>query len=58
MLLWATSKPTATHALVGLLAARALPAKINKVLISGAHPGMPINVTELRSGEDLEHQTH
>ena len=55
MLLWATSQPTAT--LVGLLAARALPAKINKVLISGAHPGMPINVTELRSGEDLEHQS-
>ena len=31
MLLQATSQPTATHALVGLLAARALPAKINKV---------------------------
>ena len=57
MLLWATSQPTATHALVGLLVARALPAKINKVLISGAHPGTPINVTELRFGEDLEHQS-
>ena len=34
MLLQATSQPTATHTLVGLLAARALPAKINKVLIS------------------------
>ena len=57
MLLWATSQPTATHALVELLATRALPAKIDKVLISGAHPGTPINVTALRSGEDLEHQS-
>ena len=57
MLLWATSQPTATHALVGLLAARALPAKINKVLISGANPGTPINVMALQSGEDLEHQS-
>ena len=38
------SQSTATHALVGLLAARALPTKINEVLISVAHPGMPINV--------------
>ena len=34
MLLWATSQPTATHALVELLAARALPSKINKISIS------------------------
>ena len=46
MFLQASSQPTATHALVGLLAARALPTKINEVLISKAHPGMPINVIE------------
>ena len=42
------SQPTATHALVGLLATRALPTKINQVLISGAHPGTPINVMYAR----------
>ena len=57
MLLRATSQPTVTHTLVRLLAARILPAKINKVLISGAHPGTPINVMALWSGEDLEHQS-
>ena len=46
MFLWASSQPTATHALVGLLATRALPTKINEVLISGANPGTPINMIE------------
>ena len=48
MFLWASSQPTATRALVGLLATRALSTKINEVLISDAHPGMPINVIEAR----------
>ena len=48
MLLWASSQPTATHTLVGLLATRVLPTKINEVLISVAHPRMPINVMEAR----------
>ena len=56
MFLWASSQPTATHAPVELLAARALPAKINYSSISVAHPGMPINVMQLRSGEDPELQ--
>ena len=47
------SQPTATHALVELLVARALPAK-NKVLTSGAHPGTPINVMKARVGEHPE----
>ena len=42
------SQPAATHALVELLAARALAAK-NKLRVNQrAHPGMPINVTEAR----------
>ena len=48
------SQPAATHTPVELLAARALPAKINQNSISGAHPGTPINVMQLRSGEDPE----
>ena len=39
MFLRASSQSTATHALVELLAARALPTKINKVLISGPTQG-------------------
>ena len=56
MFLWASSQSTATHAPVELLATRALPAKINKGSISVAHPGMPINVMQLRSGEDQKLQ--
>ena len=46
MFLWATSQPTATHTLMELWAARALPSKI----------GMPINVMGLWSGDNLKHQ--
>ena len=38
MFLQASSQPTATHALVGLLATKALPTKINEVLISVGPP--------------------
>ena len=42
MFLRASSQPTATHTLVELLATRALPTKINKVLISGPTQGRQI----------------
>ena len=32
--------------------------RINKITISRAHPGMPINVMQLRSGDDRGHKTH
>ena len=52
MFFWASSQPTATHALWNYWSLGPYQQKINKGSISVAHPGTPIYVMQLRSGED------